>query len=151
MPAEILSALKPKGNYIQFMEMSAAVLFVATFGQFCWDGNVTFFCDNVAQQGSLSKGFTRDFDNAVLAGVFWDMVAEKGINLWVERVTSEENLSDVPTREDDWAAHPVMEYFGVEEAPAGDMRPCYRALHRIIDTHRSLGFPSASLFSGESM
>ena len=102
MPDDILDVLKPKGNYIQFMEMSAAALFVATFGQDCREANVTLFCDNVAQQGSLSKGFSKDLDNAVLAGVFWDMIAAQGINLWLERVPSEENLSDVPTREDDW-------------------------------------------------
>ena len=82
-------------------------MFVATFGEQCRDANVTLFCDNVAQQGALTKGFSRDLDNAIFARLFWDMVAEHGINIWFERVSSEENLSDIPTREDDWAAHPA--------------------------------------------
>ena len=138
MPPEIFTVLKPKGNYIQFMEMAAAVLFVATFGDMSRDANVTLYCDNVAQQGALSKGFSRDLDNAVLAGLFWDMVAEKGINVWFDRVASEENISDVPTREENWSAHPAMAYFGVREEDAGDMSPCYRALQRIIAPQRSL-------------
>ena len=138
MPPALFSALKPKGNYIQFMEMAAAVLFVATFGDMSRDANVTLYCDNVAQQGALSKGFSRDLDNAVLAGLFWDMVAEKGINVWFDRVASEENISDVPTREENWSAHPAMAYFGVREEDAGDMSPCYRALQRIIAPQRSL-------------
>ena len=65
------------------------------------------------------------------------MVAEHGINIWFERVSSEENLSDIPTREDDWAAHPAMAHFGVQEVTAGDTSPCYRALQRIIAPHWS--------------
>ena len=76
VPPEIFRFLKPKGNYIQFMEMAADILFVATFGEQCRDANVTLFCDNVAQQGALTKGFSRDLDNAIFARLFWDMVAE---------------------------------------------------------------------------
>ena len=110
---------------------------MATFGEQCRDANVTLFCDNVAQQGALTKGFSRDLDNAIFARLFWDMVAEHGINIWFERVSSEENLSDIPTREDDWAAHPAMAHFGVQEVTAGDTSPCYRALQRIIAPHWS--------------
>ena len=39
---------------------------------------------------------------SVLTRLYWDICAVRGITPWLERVDSDVNISDIPTRGDEW-------------------------------------------------
>ena len=86
-----------KTNYIHILEMAAAFL-LASFPDELRNTELDLYCDNIAQQGALRRGFSRAWDLAIVAGVFWSKASELCIDVWTERVPSAYNPSDYPTR-----------------------------------------------------
>ena len=61
----------------------------------------SFFVDNTQAQGVLTNGFGSDSDiNAVVAS-FWEKAAEFDIGVWFERVDTDANWADGPSRPED--------------------------------------------------
>jgi len=123
--------LKPRGNYIQFLEMAAAYLLLCSFENELHGCELDLYCDNIAQQGALRKGFSRAWDFAVVAGTFWGKAAELKIDVWTERVPSAFNPSDYPTRfvPDDINGYArAIEALGFIEKIPGPLLPLFEAL-----------------------
>jgi len=98
MPEHVFAWLKPRGNYIQFLEMSAAILLMATFPDILRDSDTVLFCDNTAQEGALTKGFSSSWDMAVVAGLFWELAGRLDCDVFIKRVESSFNIADCPSR-----------------------------------------------------
>ena len=103
VPDHLIGWLRPRSNYIKFLEVAAAFLGLATFRQQLHASLVVLFCDNRGQEGILRKGFSSAWDIAVLSGIFWELAALERVDVFVERVPSEENVADYPTRMNDEA------------------------------------------------
>ena len=60
--------------------------------------------DNAGAEGSLAKGASHSEDHNLLIHAIWYMAAKYGFGLWIERVASDDNISDCPSREryDGW-------------------------------------------------
>ncbi|KAF4753100.1 hypothetical protein FOZ63_007879, partial [Perkinsus olseni] len=60
--------------------------------------NISLYTDSTVAQGALTKGSSpcRNINNLVAAT--WKLCAENNVGLWINRVTSEENPADLPSR-----------------------------------------------------
>ncbi|MDE0820250.1 MAG: hypothetical protein OSA95_03960 [Opitutales bacterium] len=129
--AKALEILRPRGNYIQFLEMAAAVFMIETMKEELRDCDVILFCDNTAQEGALRKGYSRDWEMAVVAGLTWLKVAELNIHLWIERVPSDYNISDAPSRMSPEDIKMLAE-LGIPRVPAKSMEPFLKQLEKVL-------------------
>ena len=48
----------------------------------------------------IRKGSAKSFDQGCLVNAIWTHAVSNRSHLWIERVPSEENISDPPSRED---------------------------------------------------
>ena len=85
-------------NPIEQIETAAVLLLLEVFFDELRDTDVRLFVDNIAAQGSLIRGFSRSLSQALLCGAVWSRVAKARVGLWVDRVESEANIADIPTR-----------------------------------------------------
>ena len=140
MPSAVLDILKPRGNYIQFLEMASAILLFATFPDSLSESDLVMYCDNTAQEGALAKGFSTAWDMAVVAGVFWELAGRIDCDVWIERVPSELNLADCPSRPFDPNSRSVLEKLNVQWTPPGDMTPLLEILENLSE-EQALRYP----------
>ena len=98
VPEHISALIPDSGNLIQFYEMIAALLLVHTFENALTDSDLVLFCDNTAQEGALRKGRSKRWTYSFVSGLFWHRIAKYGTSVWLERVSSEENIADCPSR-----------------------------------------------------
>ena len=97
LPEELLARFAQK-NCIQQIETCAVILLFDTFAREIADCDVRLFCDNIAEQGALIKGFSRSPSQAALCGAVWVRAAHGRVGLWIDRVRSKSNIADIPTR-----------------------------------------------------
>jgi len=133
MPEDIYSWLRPRGNYIQFLEMSAAILLLTTFPHQLRGCDVIIFCDNTAQAGALTKGFSSSWDLAVVAGLFWELVCKLSCDAFIQRVPSALNIADCPSRPSDGSSTFILEKIGAQWTPPGDMNQLLDVLHLLSE------------------
>ena len=134
MPAEYVQFLSKRKNYIQFLEMAAAVLALPSFFKEIQGAELDVYCDNTGQQGALRKGFSRAWDYCVVAGVFWELVARAQCDVWIDRVPTAANCADYPTRflaRDRNGYARAMVALGVEWVEPGQLDPLWAALERL--------------------
>ena len=60
---------------------------------------VVVWSDNTCAESSVAKGRARSFDHNALVHVLWSRAAALGMEVWVERVPTECNIADDPSRE----------------------------------------------------
>ena len=87
--------LHPYTTRIHILETVAAYFGMRTFPI---HGPCIIYCDNVVQQHTLLKGYSKSSECTKLAHAFWSFCALRGIDPWIERVISKENLADEPSR-----------------------------------------------------
>lgn len=56
------------------------------------------FVDSEAVEGALVKGYSARSDLCELVGVFWQMALELRLNVYIDRVPTDANCSDCPSR-----------------------------------------------------
>ena len=112
LPEDLCRLFAPK-NPIEQIETAAVLLLLEVFFEELKDTDVRLFVDNIAAQGSLIRGFSRSFSQALLCGAVWARVARARVGLWVDRVASEENIADIPTRPDKSERFALLRTLGV--------------------------------------
>ena len=95
--------LKTRSTYIGVFETLAVLASLATFRSLMRECDLLIFIDNVEAQHAVVSGFTGNEDTAILAFFIWRYFCELNIRVWVERVDSESNVADLPTRLNDLA------------------------------------------------
>lgn len=103
-----MKLLQPRKNFIQLLEVAAACLALSTFKTELRACAVTLWCDNVAQQGALTNGLSKNLDCAIMAGAFWELAFELRLAVFVRRVSSADNLADIPSRYNFPQGHAVL-------------------------------------------
>ena len=76
------------------------------------------FVDNTGAQAVATNGFASTLDCAVIASLIWSQVAVLDAAFWVERVDSESNIADCPTRMGDPACRLLLAGLCCREVPA---------------------------------
>ena len=99
LPEELLTRFGQQ-NCIQQIETCAVILLFEVFKHELSDCDLRLFCDNIAEQGALIKGFSKSPTQAALCGGVWVRAAASRVGLWIDRVRSKSNIADIPTRPD---------------------------------------------------
>ena len=96
--APVWETLFKTTNLILGLELTAAVLVTAD-PLIPLDGQcVTYYLDNNNSLSALVKADSGRDVIAVLARIYWALCAVRGITPWLERVPSNRNITDNPTR-----------------------------------------------------
>ena len=85
-------------NEIYGLEMFAMVSAVATLGEQPRGKRILLFLDNNAASGALIKGSSRVLVVLAMIESFWGRMAQLAASCWVERVASDANPADAPSR-----------------------------------------------------
>ena len=112
LPEDLLARFGQK-NCIQQIETSAVILLFEVFKRELSDCDVRLFCDNIAEQGALIKGFSRSPSQAALCGAVWIRAAAGRVGMWIDRVRSKSNVADIPTRPDQPERFEILRSLGV--------------------------------------
>ena len=88
----------PRLNQIALIELFAVVLAVHTFRSVLAGQRLLIFVDSESVEGALIKGYSRTQDICELVGIFWSLVAELDTLVYIDRVSTDANISDKPSR-----------------------------------------------------
>ena len=96
--------LRQMGNrgdkQIMSLEMMAILFALTTFRTKLANRRVILFSDNTGAEKSAVKGSAQASDHNEIVHEIWTYAFEHGIKLWIERVPSEDNISDCPSRQE---------------------------------------------------
>jgi hypothetical protein len=85
---------------IMGLELLAVLVGIFTFMRGFAGKLVRVWEDNAGAEGSLAKGSSKEIDHNAIVHAAWLLAAENDFGLWFERVSSERNIADLPSRED---------------------------------------------------
>ena len=89
----------PRKSQIAMVEMFATVVALSTFAPWIKDSWSLLFVDSEPVQGALVKGYSSKEDLCQLVGVFWRLALEIQVNLYIDRVPTDSNPADPPSRD----------------------------------------------------
>ena len=87
-----------RDKQIMSLEIIAIMLALSTFSNKLKGRKVVLYSDNKGAEGSTVKGSSRAFDHNALIHHIWTKAVVDDVKLWVERVASELNIADLPSR-----------------------------------------------------
>ena len=90
----------PRKSQIAMVELFATVVALATFKEFLEGKWCLLFVDSEPVQGALVKGYSAKEDPCELVGIFWSIALDLKVNLYIDRVPTDANPSDPPSRAD---------------------------------------------------
>ena len=95
----MVRAWLPRKNQIALVEIFAVVIAVIQLGPTLVGKNVTIMVDSECALDALIKGFSKFEDVIHLISVFWEAVAHYQICVYLDRVSTDSNISDDVSRE----------------------------------------------------
>ena len=100
VPRQVKECWLERKTQIVPVEMVAPIVALATFADRMHGIDLLLFIDSEAVEGSLIKGYSSKEDLCKLISVFWDLVFEFQINVFIDRVATDANPADWPSRGD---------------------------------------------------
>ena len=100
VPNQLLATWLPRRNQIALVELFATVMAIAHFGSELAGQNVMFLVDSEPALDALIKGLSKFTDVIHLVTLFWEVVAEFQVNVYLDRVSTDANISDGVSRGD---------------------------------------------------
>ena len=99
VPSSVLASWLPRVTQITPVELLAPVVALLTFGEYIKKSRVLLLVDNEAVESALVKGYSnRCSDLCQLIGVFWELVQRFELLMYIDRVPTDSNPSDGPSR-----------------------------------------------------
>jgi len=99
-PSELLNTFQNRNDeQIMGKELLAIVLGLCTFTPLLKDKCVRIWTDNAGGEGALKKGRAKANDHNLLVHATWLFAAQNNIGVQIERVPTDDNISDEPSRE----------------------------------------------------
>ena len=96
----VLNFFRKRGdNQIMSLELLALALGLSTFSRECSNKRVRVFSDNAGAEHSARRGSAREWDHCAVVHSLWHKAAQLGMNTFIERVPTKDNISDLPSRE----------------------------------------------------
>ena len=99
-PAVLAHFRARKDNQIMGLELLAISLGLCTFGEWLKDRSVVIHSDNTGSEVTMRRGTARSLDHAQLVHSQWHHVARLGAGVYVKRVATDDNIADLPSREE---------------------------------------------------
>ena len=107
-------------SQIMGLELLSIALAFSTFGHLCKKRRVIVHSDNTGAECCLRKGTAKHSDHCHIVNELWGHVSRKRMQLWIQRVGTDDNWSDSPSR---------FLYDGLVEVGATECKPrlaeCY--------------------------
>ena len=94
VPANLIRTWLPRENQIALVEIFAAVLIMAHFGHELANKRVILLVDSECALDALIKGQSKFSDVIKLVKIFWDLVADHQVDVYLDRVSTDANPSD---------------------------------------------------------
>ena len=91
---------KRSDNQIMGTELLSVALGLCTFRNMCQGRTIRVWSDNKGAEHGMSRGTARSFDHGSIVHCIWKYAACIDAQLRIDRVPSEFNLADLPSRED---------------------------------------------------
>ena len=98
IPQAILDIWIPRKNQIVMVEAIALPIAAATFAEALKDKMVLWMIDSDSVLGAMVKGYSDREDICSTAGIFWQQMREMGVDVYLDRIPTDGNLSDGPSR-----------------------------------------------------
>jgi len=96
--SKMISRWLPRKSQIAMVELFATVVALETFKPWIRGSWTLMFVDSEPVQGSLVKGYSAKEDLCELVGIFWKLALELEVFLYVDRVPTDSNPADPPSR-----------------------------------------------------
>ena len=90
----------PRKTQIVPVEMIAPILALETFRDRLFGVDLILLIDSEAVEAALIKGYSSKQDLCSLISRFWDLVFELRIRVFIDRVSTDANPADWPSRND---------------------------------------------------
>ena len=95
---DLIHSWLPTKNAITLIEIFAAVAAIEHHGPELIGKRVTLLIDSEAALDALIKGYSRFEDVALIVTAFWELVAKYQVNVYLDRVPTDSNISDGMSR-----------------------------------------------------
>ena len=129
--AELLQAFRSRrDNQIMGLELMAVSLGLSTFEKMLRNRNVIVHCDSTGAESAIRRGTAVSHDHAQLVHGQWTHAAECGMSLWIQRVATDDNIADLPSRN---------EFRVLQQAGADYVQPVLRSRYWESSTWNILG------------
>ena len=89
-----------KDNQIMALESIAIALGMSTFENELRGRKVVVYNDNKAAEAASKKGTAKCWDHCEIVHDIWTHALLNKTFLWIERVSTKDNISDLPSREE---------------------------------------------------
>jgi hypothetical protein len=99
VPQKLIDKWIPRKFPIAMVELFATVVALKTFKRRISDSWSLLLVDSEPVQGALVKGYSSREDLCELVGIFWNLALELRINLYIDRVPTDANPADPPSRD----------------------------------------------------
>jgi hypothetical protein len=114
-PASVLQFFHKRDDaQIMGLELLAIALGLSTFGELVRDRTVHTWSDNAGAESSCVKGSAKQWDHACVVHSIWIKAAELKASLFIDRVSTADNLADLPSRE----SFSLLQRLGAKHIPA---------------------------------
>ncbi|KAF4647528.1 hypothetical protein FOL47_004486, partial [Perkinsus chesapeaki] len=97
-PEWLYSRLSERKTQIIALELFATLVAIETFGKYISGRPVLIFVDSVAVEQALVKGYSKLDDLNDMIGKFWSACERLQLKVWIDRVPSDLNPADKPSR-----------------------------------------------------
>ena len=98
--SDMMKCWLPRKTQISMIEMFAPVLAMEYLSSATQDKSIIFFVDSESVEGAMVKGYSASADICELVGVFWKMIDKRQIHAYIDRVSTDANIADGPSRDD---------------------------------------------------
>jgi hypothetical protein len=95
---KIIETWLPRKTQIAMVELFAVVVAAAAFADIIKGKRLLIFVDAEAIQGAVIKGYSGRADICELVGLFWAIVRELDVLVYIDRVPTDMNPADLPSR-----------------------------------------------------
>eukprot|EP00438_Fugacium_kawagutii_P017427 Skav208457 [mRNA] locus=scaffold1104:125034:126098:+ [translate_table: standard] len=99
VPDHLIQTWLPRKSQIAMVELFATLVALETFGDLLKDAWSLLFVDSEPVQGALVKGYSSKDDLCHLVGEFWMIALKLRTYLYIDRVPTDSNPSDPPSRD----------------------------------------------------
>ena len=98
-PPELMRLFEVRrDNQIMGLELLAIALGFSTFARQLGSRKVVVWSDNTGSEATSSKGTAKSWDHACIVHALWLKAAQLKAHLWIDRVPTDDNIADLPSR-----------------------------------------------------
>ena len=100
-PAALLEIFRSRrDNQIMGLELLAIALGLSTFADVIYGRRVVVWSDNTGGEAAARAGVASSWDHTCIVHCLWKKAVQLRADLFIDRVPSDDNIADLPSRED---------------------------------------------------